>query len=218
MNPAPSAALLRYGKLAIASSSPERLLRLDGRKVETRPIKGTIARSADSEEDRRRAEILLACEKERAKNTMIVDLMRNDLPRVCSAESVEVAALCDLESYASVHHLVSIVTGELAGDQDAVALLRVCFPGGSITGAPKVRSMEIIAEIEDVAREVYCGAIGFIGFDGHMDTNIAIRTVTIDGGLPVFHAGGGVTAMSDPESEYEETLVKAQRIFDAFHL
>ncbi|EIG61378.1 aminodeoxychorismate synthase component I [Bradyrhizobium sp. WSM1253] len=217
LNPAPFAALLRYGKLTIASSSPERFLKLDGRKVETRPIKGTIARSGDSAEDQRRAEILLASEKDRAENTMIVDLLRNDLSRVCSADSVEVSALCGLESYASVHHLVSVVTGELARPNDAVTLLRACFPGGSITGAPKIRSMQIIAEIEQVAREVYCGAIGFIGFNGHMDTNIAIRTVTIDDDLAVFHAGSGITAMSKPEAEYQETLAKAQRIFDAFH-
>jgi para-aminobenzoate synthetase component I len=216
LNPAPFAALLRYGKLTIASSSPERFLKLDGPRVETRPIKGTIARSTDFQEDRRRAEILIASEKDRAENTMIVDLLRNDLSRVCTPHSIEVPALCELESYASVHHLASVVTGELVADQDAVTLLRACFPGGSITGAPKVRSMEIIAEIERVARQVYCGAIGFIGFNGHMDTNIAIRTVTIDDGLAVFHAGGGITAMSDPEAEYEETLAKAQRIFDAF--
>jgi para-aminobenzoate synthetase component 1 len=216
LNPAPFAALLRYGELTIASSSPERFLKLDGRQVETRPIKGTIARSGDAKEDQRRAETLVTSEKDRAENTMIVDLMRNDLSRVCTPHSVEVPVLCDLESYASVHHLVSIVTGELARDQDAVTLLRACFPGGSITGAPKVRSMEIIAEIERVTRGVYCGAIGFIGFNGNMDTNIAIRTVTIDDGLAVFHAGSGITAMSDSEAEYEETLAKAQRIFDAF--
>lgn len=216
LNPAPFGALLRYGKLTVASSSPERFLKLGGRRVETRPIKGTIARSADSKEDQRRAEILIASEKDRAENIMIVDLLRNDLSRVCTPHSIEVPALCNLETYASVHHLVSIVTGELAGGQDAVSLLRACFPGGSITGAPKVRSMEIIAEIERVARELYCGAIGFIGFNGHMDTNIAIRTVAIDDDLAVFHAGSGITAMSDPEAEYEETLAKAQRIFDAF--
>ncbi len=216
LNPAPFAALLRYGKLTIASSSPERFLKLDGRQVETRPIKGTIARSADLRDDRCRAELLLASEKDRAENTMIVDLLRNDLSRICMPQSVEVPALCALESYASVHHLVSTVTGELAGDQDAVTLLRACFPGGSITGAPKVRAMEIIAEIERVAREIYCGAIGFIGFNGHMDTNIAIRTVTFDDDLAVFCAGSGITAMSKPRAEYEETLAKAQRIFDAF--
>lgn len=190
--------------------------KLEGRQVETRPIKGTIARSADSKEDQRRSEILLASEKDRAENTMIVDLLRNDLSRVCTPDSVEVSSLCGLESYASVHHLVSTITGELAVDEDAVTLLRACFPGGSITGAPKVRSMQIIADIERVAREVYCGAIGFIGFNGYMDTNVAIRTVTIDDGLAVFHAGSGITAMSDPEAEYEETLAKARRIFDAF--
>ncbi|MDA9464790.1 aminodeoxychorismate synthase component I [Bradyrhizobium sp. CCBAU 53415] len=216
LNPAPFAALLRYDKLTIASSSPERFLKLDGGQVETRPIKGTFARSADSAEDRRRAELLLASEKDRAENIMIVDLLRNDLSRVCTDDSVEVTALCNLESYASVHHLVSIVRGALAADKDAVGLLRACFPGGSVTGVPKVRAMEIIAEIEGVAREVYCGAIGFIGFNGQMDTNIAIRTVTIDDDLAVFHAGGGITAMSDPEAEYEETLAKAQRLFDAF--
>lgn len=146
-------------------------MKLDGRNVETRPIKGTIARSEDYAEDQRQAEMLLASEKDRAENTMIVDLLRNDLSRVCTADSVEVPRLCGLESYASVHHLVSVVTGELATPNDAVALLRACFPGGSITGAPKIRSMEIISEIEPVAREVYCGAIGFIGFSGHMDTN-----------------------------------------------
>ncbi|UQR64847.1 aminodeoxychorismate synthase component I [Bradyrhizobium sp. C-145] len=216
LNPAPFGALLRYGKLTIASSSPERFLKLDGTQVETRPIKGTIARSADSNEDQRRANTLAASEKDRAENIMIVDLLRNDLSRVCTPHSVDVPALCELESYASVHHLVSIVTGTLAGDEDAVTLLRACFPGGSITGAPKVRSMQIITEIERVAREVYCGAIGFIGFNGQMDTNVAIRTVTIDDDMAVFHAGSGITAMSDPAAEYEETLAKAQRIFDAF--
>lgn len=215
-NPAPFAALLRYGKLTIASSSPERFLKLDGRHVETRPIKGTIGRSPDPKEDQCRAELLLACKKNRAENVMIVDLLRNDLSRVCAPHSVGVPALCGLESYASVHHLVSAVTGTLAGDHDAVTLLRACFPGGSVTGAPKVRAMEVIADIERVAREVYCGAIGFVGFNGQMDTNIAIRTVAIDGDAAVFHAGGGITALSNPAAEYEETLVKAQRIFDAF--
>ncbi|MDA9393129.1 para-aminobenzoate synthase [Bradyrhizobium sp. CCBAU 45394] len=216
VNPAPFAAFLRYGQLTIASSSPERFLKLDDRIVETRPIKGTIARSANSAEDQRLASILVRSQKDRAENVMIVDLLRNDLSRVCTAHSVEVPVLCGLESYASVHHLVSTVTGELAQGEDAVSLLRACFPGGSITGAPKVRSMEVIAEIERVARQVYCGAIGFIGFNGHMDTNVAIRTVTICDDVAEFHAGSGITALSDPEAEYEETLAKAQRIFDAF--
>lgn len=216
LNPAPFAALLRYGQLTIASSSPERFLKLDGRQVETRPIKGTIARSADVKEDKRRAALLLTSEKDRAENTMIVDLLRNDLSRVCTPDSVEVTVLCGLESYASLHHLVSIVRGELAQGHDAVSLIRASFPGGFITGAPKVRSMEIITELERVARDVYCGTIGFIGFDGHVDTNIAIRTVTMNDNFAVFHAGSGITAMSDPQAEYEETLAKAQRIFQAF--
>ncbi|MFK4719257.1 anthranilate/para-aminobenzoate synthase component I [Bradyrhizobium niftali] len=147
---------------------------------------------------------------------MIVDLLRNDLSRACTSDSVDVATLCGPETYASVHHLVSVITGHLAEGEDAVTLLRACFPGGSITGAPKVRAMEIIIEVERVAREVYCGSIGFIGFNGYMDTNIAIRTVTINGDQAVLHAGSGITAMSDPKAEYEETLAKAQRIFDAF--
>lgn len=216
LNPAPFAALLRYGKLTIASSSPERFLKLGGRNVETRPIKGTIARSVDAKEDQRRAEFLCASEKDRAENIMIVDLLRSDLSRVCTAHSVEVQVLCGLESYASVHHLTSVITGELTPQEDAVTLLKACFPGGSITGAPKIRSMEIINEIEGVAREVYCGSIGFIGFSGYMDTNIAIRTVTVSDDLAAFHAGSGITAMSNPEAEYDETITKAQRIFDAF--
>ena len=216
VNPAPFAALLRYGGLTVASSSPERFVKLDGRQVEAKPIKGTIARAADPKEDHRRAESLLASEKDRAENVMIVDLLRNDLSRVCAPHSVEVPVLCALESFASVHHLVSTITGELTDQHDATALLHACFPGGSITGAPKLRAMEIIAEIEKVPREVYCGAIGFIGFNGRMDSNIAIRTVTFAGSQAVFHAGGGITAMSDPEAEYDETLTKAQSLFAAF--
>lgn len=216
LNPAPFAAFLRYGGITIASSSPERFLRLEERRVEARPIKGTIARSADPKEDQRCMQFLLASEKDRAENIMIVDLLRNDLSRVCRTHSIDVPVLCGLETYASVHHLVSVVTGELASDHDAIALLCACFPGGSVTGAPKVRAMEISAEIERVPRDVYCGAIGFIGFDGGMDTNIAIRTVTIRDRTAVFHAGGGITALSEPQAEYEETLAKAQRIFDAF--
>lgn len=216
INPAPFAAFLRYDGITIASSSPERFLKLEGRRVETRPIKGTIARSADPKEDQHRMQFLLASEKDRAENIMIVDLLRNDLSRVCRTHSIDVPVLCGLETYASVHHLVSVVTGELAHNHDAVSLLCACFPGGSVTGAPKVRAMEISAEVERVPRDVYCGAIGFMGFDGSMDTNIAIRTVVIRNRTATFHAGGGITALSQPQAEYEETLAKAQRIFDAF--
>ncbi|MBB4398497.1 anthranilate synthase component I family protein [Bradyrhizobium sp. ERR14] len=208
MNPAPFAALLRYGDLTVASSSAERFVKLDGRLVETRPIKGTIARCADSNEDQRRALNLLASEKDRTENVMIVDLLRNDLCRVCSPNSIRVQELCNLETYDSVHHLVSMIAGELAVTHDAVSLMRACFPVGSVTGAPKVRSMEIISELERAARGIYCGAIGFISFSGHMDTDIASRTVMIDDQVAVFQAGGGITALSKPEAEYEETLAK----------
>lgn len=216
VNAAPFGAFLDFGGFAVASSSPERFLNLKGRRVETRPIKGTAPRSREPAEDARALAALLASEKDRAENIMIVDLLRNDLSRVCRPHSVEVPVLCGPESYASVHHLVSVVTGELAPGKDAVDLLAACFPGGSVTGAPKVRAMEIIAEIEQVPRGVYCGAIGFIGFDGTMDTSIAIRTVTFRAGEASVHAGGGITLLSEPEAEYEETLTKVRRVLAAF--
>ncbi|MFH6786266.1 MULTISPECIES: aminodeoxychorismate synthase component I [Methylobacterium] len=215
-NPAPFAAYLDIDGLTIASSSPERFLRLDGRRVETRPIKGTAPRSADPAEDRARAEALVANAKERAENVMIVDLLRNDLSRICAPHSVAVPTLCGLETYAGVHHLVSAVTGTLREGADGIDLLAATFPGGSITGAPKLRAMDIITEIEGDAREAYCGAIGWIGFDGSLDTSIAIRTVLIDESRAVLQAGGGVTLLSDPQAEYRETLTKAERVFAAF--
>ncbi|GJD64229.1 aminodeoxychorismate synthase component I [Methylobacterium frigidaeris] len=215
-NPAPFAAYLELDGLTVASSSPERFLRLDGRQVETRPIKGTAPRSADPAEDRARAEALVANAKERAENVMIVDLLRNDLSRICAPHSVAVPTLCGLETYAGVHHLVSAVAGTLREGADGLDLLAATFPGGSITGAPKLRAMDIITEIEGDARELYCGAIGWIGFDGSLDTSIAIRTVLMDGSCAVLQAGGGVTLLSDPEAEYRETLTKAERVFSAF--
>ncbi|MGY2050262.1 aminodeoxychorismate synthase component I [Methylobacterium sp. JK268] len=215
-NAATFAAFLDFDRLTVASSSPERFLRLDGRAIETRPIKGTAPRSADPAEDRARAEALLASEKDRAENVMIVDLLRNDLSRVSAPHSVTVPALCDLETYAGVHHLVSAVTGRLRDGADAFDLIAATFPGGSITGAPKLRAMDIITEIEGDARELFCGSIGWIGFDGSLDTNIAIRTVVMDERQAVLQAGGGITLLSDPVAEYEETLTKAERIFAAF--
>jgi para-aminobenzoate synthetase component 1 len=215
-NPAPFAAYLACGARTIASSSPERFLRLNGDAVETRPIKGTAARSPDATRDRELAAALLASEKDRAENVMIVDLVRNDLSRVSRPGSVEVPALCALETYAGVHHLVSAVTGRLGPGKDGLDLLAACFPGGSITGAPKIRAMQIIAEIERAPREVYCGAIGWLGFDGNMDWNIAIRTVTLEGGEARFQVGGGITLLSDAAAEYQETLSKAGKLFDAF--
>ena len=215
-NPAPLAAFLRRGADAILSSSPEGFLRTRGAIVETRPIKGTARRSPDAGEDAALARALLDSPKDRAENVMIVDLMRNDLSRVCEPASVVVPALCGLESYAGLHHLVSVVAGRLGAGEDTLDLLGAAFPGGSITGAPKRRAMEIIAEIEHRPRGIYCGAIGAIGFNGDLDLSIAIRTVAIAGGEASVHAGAGITLRSDPDGEYEETLLKARRIFEAF--
>jgi len=217
VNPAPFAAYFQGTGFAVASASPERFLRVDpdGR-VETRPIKGTRRRGETPAEDRRLADELLASEKDRAENVMIVDLLRNDLSKVCQPGSVEVPALCALESHPTVHHLESIVTGRLEEGRTAADLLRAAFPGGSITGAPKVRAMEILAELEPVARGVYCGAIGWMSVTGAMDTGIAIRTVTLQDGRATFHAGGGIVADSVPALEYQETLDKAAGIRSAF--
>lgn len=214
-NPAPFAAYLDLGGTQLVSASPERFLELRGRQVETRPIKGTRPRGATPEADRRLGEELLASEKDQAENVMIVDLLRNDLSRVCRDHTVLTPEICVLESFATVHHLVSTVTGELRPGLDAVDLLRATFPGGSITGAPKIRAMEIIAELEPTARGPYCGAIGWLGCDGWMDTSITIRTLAIKDGSVVFQAGGGIVADSDPAAEYDETLAKACAIFDA---
>ncbi len=215
-NPATFAAYLDFGDLVIASSSPERFMRCRDGRVETRPIKGTAARSVDPATDHAAGEALIRSEKDRAENVMIVDLLRNDLSRVCKPGSVQVPTLCGLESYANVHHLVSVALGELQEGRDAIDLIAASFPGGSITGAPKIRAMEIIREIEGHTRGVYCGAVGWLGFDGSMDFNIAIRTVAFQGGEASFQAGGGITMLSDPEAEYAETLDKARRVFAAF--
>lgn len=216
VNPAPFGAYLSFGDTIIASSSPELLLRKRGIIVEARPIKGTAARSRDLREDVHRGEVLLASAKDRSENIMIVDLLRNDLSLVCRPHSVEVPVLCGLESYANVHHLVSVVTGELGEGRDESDLIAAAFPGGSITGAPKRRAMEIIEAVEQTPRGYYCGTILYIGFDGTTDMNIAIRTVVLKPGKARFHAGGGITWLSNPAAEYAETYDKAQRIFDAF--
>lgn len=214
-NPAPFAALLINGEDFIASTSPERFLRLDGRHIETRPIKGTVRRNSDPETDRRQIEFLRSSEKDRAENIMIVDLLRNDLSRVAVADSVSVEQLCAIESYARLHHLVSVVTATLEPGLDWLDVLAASFPGGSITGAPKLKAMEIIARHEAGPRGVYCGAIGWIGFDGAMDLNIAIRTLTCSGGELTLNAGGGITLLSDPAAEYDETLLKAEAVMSA---
>ncbi|WP_370673942.1 aminodeoxychorismate synthase component I [Pleomorphomonas sp. PLEO] len=215
-NPAPFAAFLDHGNVRIASSSPERLIEVRGRHVQTRPIKGTAPRAADPVEDAARAMALAASDKDRAENVMIVDLLRSDLSAVCKPHTVKLPSLCAVETYASLHHLVSTVTGELADGRTAVDALGAIFPGGSITGAPKIRAMEIIAELEKMPRDVYCGAIGYLGFDGSADFNIAIRTATFAGNRASLGAGCGITLLSDPATEFDEAELKARRLLEAF--
>jgi para-aminobenzoate synthetase component I len=214
-NPAPFAGFFDLGDYALASASPERFLRMQQGEVETRPIKGTRSRGLTPEEDFARADDLRASDKDRAENVMIVDLLRNDLGRVCEYGSIRVPAVCRLESFQYVHHLVSEVRGRLRPGLDAVDLIKATFPGGSVTGAPKIRAMEIIAELEGVARGPYCGSLGFIGFDGAMDMNILIRTLVMGRGWIHFSVGGGIVADSDPEREYEETWHKAEGLLRA---
>src|SRR4029077_14408782 len=201
-NPAPFAAFLDFGDVVVASSSPERFLCVqpDGR-VETRPIKGTRPRGLGPEHDAALALALAESEKDRAENVMIVDLLRNDLSRVCRPGTVRVPELFALERYATVHHLVSTVVGDLEPGIDPLDLLRAAFPGGSITGAPKLRAMEIIAELEPSQRGIYCGSIGYWSVTGELDTSIAIRTATVRNGRVYFSAGGGIVAGSAPGKE-----------------
>ncbi|MBX6364578.1 MAG: aminodeoxychorismate synthase component I, partial [Gemmatimonadetes bacterium] len=217
-NPAPFAAYFDLGDAAVVSASPERFLRLRGDRVETRPIKGTAPRGLTPMHDMALERALRTSEKDRAENVMIVDLLRNDLARVCVDDSVEVPELCVIERYPSVHHLVSTVRGRLRSGLGPVDLLRATFPGGSITGAPKVRAMEIIHELEPTRRGVYTGAIGYVGFDGAMDTSIAIRTFVVRGGRCYFQVGGGIVADSEPEREYLETLAKAAGLVAALEV
>jgi len=214
-NPSFFGAYFDTGEAVVVSGSPERFIRHDRGCVETRPIKGTAPRGATADDDVSRAHRLRTSRKDRAENIMIVDLLRNDLSVVCEDDSVEVPELCALEHHPTVHHLVSTVTGRLRAGLGPVDLLRAAFPGGSITGAPKIRAMEIIAELEPVRRGVYTGAIGYIGVDGTMDTSIAIRTIVIHEGRALFGVGGGVVVDSDPEGEYQESLQKARALIDA---
>ena len=215
-NPAPFSAYFKLPEGAVLSSSPERFLSLNNGQVETKPIKGTIRRSIFAYEDKALAEQLLESKKDRAENLMIVDLLRNDLGKSCETGSVAVPKLFALESYATIHHLVSTVTGRLARGRHALDLLRDCFPGGSITGAPKLRAMEIIDELEPHRRSVYCGAIGYIGFDGNMDTNIAIRTLVYENDRIFCWAGGGIVADSRLEEEYQECFSKIASLLKMF--
>jgi len=209
ISPAPYAAFLDFPDVQILSASPERFLSVQQGSVETKPIKGTRPRGADVDSDRRYALELASHPKDRAENLMIVDLLRNDLGKSCEPGSVIVPKLFEVESYTNVHHLVSTVRGRLTSDSSALDVLRDCFPGGSITGAPKHRAMQIIEQLEPHRRGVYCGAIGYIGFDGNMDSNIVIRTLVYSHGEIRCWAGGGIVADSLCEAEYQETLDKA---------
>jgi para-aminobenzoate synthetase component 1 len=215
INPAPFAAFLDFGDFQVVSSSPERFISKRGRHIHTRPIKGTRPRGFTPEEDDRLCMELVTSPKDRAEHVMIVDLERNDLGRVCEYGTIIPTEFIMLEPYSTVFHLTSTVSGTLEAGRDAIDCLKECFPGGSITGAPKIRSMEIIDELEPTKRSIYTGSIGYIGFDGNMDTSIVIRTFIIKGGKAYFQVGGGIVADSDPEMEYEETLHKARALIDA---
>ena len=214
-SPAPFGAYLNFDDFNILSNSPERFIKCVDKKLETRPIKGTRPRGKNKEEDLKLQDELRNSEKDRAELLMIVDLERNDIGRISKIGSVKVPELFVIEPYANVNHLVATVVGELDDDKDAVDVIKATFPGGSITGAPKIRSMEIIDELEPTQRNVYTGSIGYIGFNGDMDLNIAIRTIVKKEDEVYFQVGGGMTWGSNPEEEYQETLDKAQSIMKA---
>jgi para-aminobenzoate synthetase component 1 len=212
LNPAPFCAYLNFPTVQVLSSSPERFLNVQENRVETKPIKGTRPRKKEINEDQQQINNLLKSDKDRAENLMIVDLLRNDLSKTCEKGSVKVPSLFSVESYATVHHLVSTVTGKLAKNQNALTLFKHCFPGGSITGAPKIRAMEIIEELEPHRRGLYCGSIAYLGFNGNMDSNITIRTLVHSDKTIRFWAGGGIVNDSEMEAEYQESFDKAAAI------
>ncbi|MGB9330381.1 MAG: chorismate-binding protein, partial [Steroidobacteraceae bacterium] len=214
-NPAPFAALAQWQGVGIVSSSPERLVRVIGRHVDTRPIAGTRPRSRRPGDDAREMTELAAHPKERAEHIMLIDLERNDLGRVCEAGSVRVDELMTIESYTHVHHIVSNVSGVLRADVTPVGALRAVFPGGTITGVPKFRCMQIIAELEGAGRGAYTGSLGYLTLDGRLDVNILIRTMTLQGEALQFRAGAGIVADSDPARELEETRAKARGLLAA---
>jgi anthranilate/para-aminobenzoate synthase component I len=215
INPSPFAALLELPDVTLVSCSPERLVRLSGTEVETRPIAGTRPRGASTDEDRLLVEDLLLNPKERAEHIMLVDLERNDLGRVCSYGSVRVDEFMAVERYSHVSHIVSNIRGHLAPGRDALDLIRAVFPGGTVTGVPKVRCMEIINELEPVRRGPYTGSIGYFSPSGDLDLNIVIRTLVIAGGRASLQVGAGIVADSDPVHEYQETLFKAEALLKA---
>lgn len=211
-NPAPYAAYLKLTQGCILSLSPERFLQVRNRHVETKPIKGTAPRFTDVIQDELSAQQLLSSEKDKAENLMIVDLLRNDLGKCCQPGSIHVPKLFALESFSNVHHLVSTITGKLATQQHALDLLRHCFPGGSITGAPKIRAMEICETLEPHHRSVYCGSICYVDLNGNMDSNIAIRTLICDNNNIHCYTGGGIVYDSQMENEYQESIIKIKRL------
>lgn len=215
VSPAPFGACLFPDGFAVLSNSPERYLLIDGGYIETRPIKGTMPRGRNAEEDAALSKALAESEKDSAEHVMIVDLERNDLGRVCEYDSVRVTEFKVIESYANVHHMVSTVSGRVHPSRDVVDCIRNSFPGGSITGAPKVWAMRIIDSLEPTARGVYCGSIGYLDFSGRVDLNIAIRTAVHREGKLYFQVGGGIVTDSDPETEYQETITKAQSFVKA---
>jgi anthranilate synthase component 1 len=214
-NPAPFAGIARWQGTSVLSSSPERLVAVRGREVQTRPIAGTRPRSADAQQDRLLQQQLIANLKERAEHIMLIDLERNDLGRVCRPGSVEVSELMTVESYAHVHHIVSNVRGRLRPEAGPGEVLRAVFPGGTITGCPKVRAMEIIAELEGIGRGPYTGAMGYLSRDGRMDMNILIRSLICEQGRVTLRAGAGIVADSSPDAELAETRTKARGLLDA---
>ncbi len=218
VNPAPFACYLGFDEVSVVSASPERFIRVRGDRVETRPIKGTRPRGKTPEEDKALADELASSAKDRAENIMIVDVERNDLGRVCRFGTVEVTELAVLEVFPTVFHLTSTVVGRLREGKNCIDLLKATFPGGSITGAPKIRSMEIIDELEPTRRSVYTGNIGYLSFNGDIDLNIAIRTFLVKGNKAYFQVGGAVVYDSCPEAEYQETLVKGQALISALNM
>jgi len=218
INPAPFACYLGFDEVSVVSASPERFLRVRGDWVETRPIKGTRPRGKTAEEDEALANELLSSVKDRAENIMIVDLERNDLGRVCRFGTIKVTELAILEVFPTVFHLTSTVEGNLREGKNCIDLLKASFPGGSITGAPKVRAMEIIDELEPTRRSVYTGNIGYLSFNDDLDLNIVIRTFLVKGSKAYFQVGGAVVYDSDPEAEYQETLDKARAMVDALNM
>jgi para-aminobenzoate synthetase component 1 len=218
LSPAPYSAYLSFPQAQILCDSPERFLRVQNGKVETKPIKGTRPRHSDALQDNRLADELRHHPKDRAENLMIVDLLRSDLGRNCAPGSVRVPKLFEVESFANVHHLVSTVEGMLAEGRDALHVMRDCFPGGSVTGAPKLRAMQIIDQLEPNRRGIYCGAIGYVGFDGNMDTNIAIRTLVYSNSEIYCWAGGGIVADSELEAEFNETMVKSSAMLKVLQI